>query len=1222
MAKLSGPLTKLTKLFSPYALKPGGEVYNLSQDLLFQQDSEIGDGVSFGPAFSGVPVGSIIGGDIINRNPSLAIKGAVFNSSPNTRVDLDDSLADYLSLTTKELTVSLWVSGSTFATTAGGLQTSYKLQASGSNGIQFVVGALDSASAGVRADYAIATVSNPGGIASNVVASTRKTAGLDANQLRTLGVASFRGRYVEVPSPSGLLNPINVKTRDWHHIVYVQKAAEDPVVPELNSYLGIPVSPLEGSSQNGKEGISQLWLDGELVYESPAFGQFPQGYSYYFYEQGLESLANKTNPAFPGQLTQLRTLRQSGAKAFLSGSSANGDAIAQLAIWKRCLTYDEIHSIYDGVQDGVHTTRVTSVSSAPRRLLGRNESSESGVFLNQGFQDAAAPPKSSPFFESNSEEKKVKGRVYQQFHNLDWPDDAYAGTIIGDGTSQRPESKVSAFRDSEDVTARVFDEEFLIPSGAAVIKIPIPNNDGFTVAGRYFTGDPSLTDKFVDYVGLSGGSSAIGTGFLYYSPKLKTWVEKRADASSSETRNIPLLTSPGIQASASNYALQVDPSGFNQLAPTIPLGEISSPVDANRVMSQFCWSPQFGYYVAHVEHLKQTGYGRVGWPTSFFGAPNAPKYHAYDHETIKLSDYINRPFILKRIEMKVPVKSVRRFGVNPGEPSPYAVSGNEYENQISNKKDIDNYVFFVYRQRRVSRNRDSSEDRNTSKRYLIASASVCYVNSASFGGAWKDKFYEPRASGGWSSVKTLSESLARPSDTEDYRGSPLTLIAGDNCVLHNPQHTFEWGMDRFLGLPGDTGFVNQEVTSILNLKMLPMVVPPAAGAPSLMPMSIYQQPPSFTKLNAEAFKFREGGNVGGDNLDYCNAYVTSGTRTNVDAPVGAPSLTLVSNMWPGGRRPGLIGTNGQLDPYDTTPDAGPAGFKLGMLDAIVQFFPTFTKTITIESKAFASVIDSFAIWRPTRGPIQGHGLSNFPFTLDGFVLPEKYPFQLPVDPQSVNVQTSIGGTPKMSFYGRQTRSTGNPDEWSIINDSGSYMGDLGWRFISSFALSDLTESQIYSPEILEPEDELIIGLDAGTFGPPDLDVDDLLLEGDTGLSESGTKRLFKNTYLKEDYRRTLADSRLRILSGEAEITLIGDFLEDQSPVFLSRSTPESDSVSISIGNDLITDRSYLFNTDLMSGSLFTRVFTGSEGPNGLIAGNFNAGLARRFSLDLGARRSF
>jgi len=1209
MAKLSGPLTKLTKLYSPYALKQGGRVYNLSQGLVFQQDCVIGNGVSFGPAFSGVPVGSIVGGDVTTRNPAASIKGALFNSSPNTRVDMDVSLADYLSLTTKELTVSLWVSGSTFAATPTALQTSYKLQASGSEGVQFVIGAFDSTSGGSSADYAVATVSRPSGIASNVVASTRRTAGLDANQLASAaGIADFRGRYVEVPTPSGLPNPIDVKTPTWQHIVYVQRAAEEIVETKYNSYLGVPVSPLEGSSQSGQEGLCQLWLNGELVYESPSYGQFPSGFSYYFYEQGLQSLAKKAGDAFPSQLTQMKTLRQNGAKAFLSGSSANGDAIAQLAIWKRVLNSEEIQSIYNGVQDGVYTTRISSVSSAPKRLLGKDTPSVDSVQFNQGFQDSVGSSKVSPFSDSNPYEKEIKNRVYQQFHNVDWSDDKYAGLIIGDGTTQKLEKSVTAFRDSEDITATVSDEEFMIPSGSAIIKIPIPNNDRFTVAGRYHTGEPNLTDKFVDYVGVAGNSSAVGTGFLYYSPVLKSWVEKRADASSSESRNIPLLTTRYIQASASNYAVQ-DVNSYDQLAT-----QQNTPVLANRVMSQFSWSPQFGYYVSHVEHLKQVGYERVGWPTSFFGAPNAPKYHAYDHETIKLSDYINRPFVLKRIEMKVPVKSVRRFGVNPNESSPYPVSSNKWENQISNKKDMDNYVFFVYRQRRVSRNRDSSEDRNTSKRYLIASASICYVNSASFGGSWKDSFYDPRVSGGWSSVPSLSSSLARPSDTTDYRGSPLTLIAGDNCVLHNPQYKFEWGMDRFLNSPGSTDSSSEEITSILNLEMLPMVVPKAAVSPSLMPMTASQG-------TAMTFNYREGG-TGSNNLQYCNAYVTTGSRASINNSRAAPSLTLISHMWPGGRRPALFGSSIQnLDPYDTTRETpGAPGFLPGMLDSIVHFFPTFTKSIFTVA---GSLTDSEARWSPTRGPIQCHGLSNFPFTLAGFVSPEKYLNQMPSDPQSVNIQTSVGNTAGLRFYGRQTRSTGNPDDWSIINNSKTYMGDLGWRFISSFSLSDLTETQSYSPEILEPEDELIIGLDAGTFGAPDLDVDDLLLEGGTGLSETGTKRLFKNTYLKEDYRKTLADSRLLILSGEAEITLVGDFLEDQSPAFLGRSTPGSDSITIAVGNEFITDRNYLFNADLMSGSRFTRVFSGVEGPQGLINGNsLGDSSARKFYFDAGTRRSF
>ena len=194
-------------------------------------------------------------------------------------------------------------------------------------------------------------------------------------------------------------------------------------------------------------------------------------------------------------------------------------------------------------------------------------------------------------------------------------------------------------------------------SGSVSIRISIPNTEPNIAARRSY--NSGTVDTFNSQVGLDATvSMCIGTGFLYYSPTLKRWVEKRADASTSFTSERSLLTN---NASASNYILQLSSSrgtDFDKYGRR-------SMLKAGGTLSQFSWSPQFGYFFNHVEHLQQVGYSRIGWPTSFFGAPNAPKYHGHDHETIKLSDFIDRPFLLKRIEIKVPVRSERYFGANP-----------------------------------------------------------------------------------------------------------------------------------------------------------------------------------------------------------------------------------------------------------------------------------------------------------------------------------------------------------------------------------------------------------------------------------------------------------------------------------------------------------------------------------------------------------------------------
>ena len=95
---------------------------------------------------------------------------------------------------------------------------------------------------------------------------------------------------------------------------------------------------------------------------------------------------------------------------------------------------------------------------------------------------------------------------------------------------------------------------------------------------------------------------------------------------------------------------------------------------------------------------------------------------------------------------------------------------------------------------------------------------------------------------------------------------------------------------------------------------------------------------------------------------------------------------------------------------------------------------------------------------------------------------------------------------------------------------------------------------------------------------------------------------------------------MKILTGEAEIVLIGDFLQDQIPTNVGRSLPTGEGITQIIGDAPVVDQNLLFNLDLLSGSLHTKIFTGSEGPQGLIDGQTSPELARRFFKDAGTRR--
>ena len=1221
MAKFSGDVKPLLDLREPFAIYKKGKIYNLSSSLVLQQSvlfpstsqdsgtvftTGTGTSVAFNPgsvSFSTVPQGLLCG-------------------TVSTKFGLPSKIADCLSFTSKELTLSIWVSGSLHSTKIGDLHEKSVIQSSGSEGVQFMIGNFDTSITATSSHF-IAAVYNDGvsNDTMNVVASTHKTVGRTGpTVLGNNFVMGYKGRYVQVINPlSSNSNPVNMSKSGWHHIVYVQKAATNPVVPETQFLFGKGTSPLINLSKTGDEGRCEMWFDGELVYTTPQYGPFPEGHSPYFYEDGLEGLNGSTKSRFlesrpdstltNSTTTQNKILRQQSPQAFLSGSSANGDATAQLAVWRKALSRDEITAIYKGTIQGIYSEEITSFSASPKRLIENGTDSQILTSKNVGFQDAQIKNSFSPFSDISSNTENLNKQYQENFYFSPFGQSTPQSLIekvLGDKSASTKNSiGQSAFEEAVDKTNERT-ERLDTASGSVSIRISIPNTDPNIAAGR--SHNSGTVDTFNSQVGLDAtGSMCIGTGFLYYSPTLKRWVEKRADASTSFTSERSLLTN---NASASNYILQLSSSrgtDFDKYGRR-------SMVKTGGTLSQFSWSPQFGYFFNHVEHLQQVGYSRIGWPTSFFGAPNAPKYHGHDHETIKLSDFIDRPFLLKRIEIKVPVRSERYFGANPN----YNNGDDSYNQQITNKKDIDNYVFFVYRQRRVSRDKDSWLDRGTSKRYLIASASVCYYNSASFGGAFKDGFFNQSK---WATATALSGALSQPGDQIDYFSQSLTQISGNNPILHNPQYLKEWGIDRFVGAYQTTTLEADSTT--LNLVMFPSVVPDCQVSPSLMPFTS-----SFANLDVSAFSQREGGDALGGGIDYITGgiYVTSGTRSyvNVDSP--APFLSLVSHRWFGGTRPPQIASSETADPYDTVrvPSNNDNDTKVrGSVDTNIHNTANYVDDVRLELDD-----EGFTRYgvRLSRGSFQSQGVSLIPLAEKRPADPNRFMTQISIDPQSFTSPIPAGVKVNSSLRGRLTNFN-DPNAFTTSYEN-TYGGYYGWRFISSFQIGDFSEQQSYSPTILDPHDELILGLDAGTFGPPDLDTDDLVADNAgpttgtsaTGLDESGTKRLFKNTHLKEDYRSTLPHSRLKILTGEAEIILIGEFLSDKSPLYVGRSSPQGNGISQIIGNDPVVDKSFLFNLDLLSGSSFTRVFTGSEGPQGLIDGNSAPNSARRFFKDAGTRR--
>ena len=222
-------------------------------------------------------------------------------------------------------------------------------------------------------------------------------------------------------------------------------------------------------------------------------------------------------------------------------------------------------------------------------------------------------------------------------------------------------------------------------------------------------------------------SQGVGTGFAYFNFASKKWdMIGRNDLVTGQPAPLNDMTmcSPflGLR-SGPKYELVITGNDryMGQFVPPNHSNQRSweyytSPSDTTGERKRFDYSQQIAL-----------GSKKVGTPTTSFFAPFATKYHASKDHVLRMSDYINSPFLLERVDVEIPVQVRRRHArTGPGQDDIHM-------------RDMDNYVFFLYRQQRnaapyVLRTsgtlvRDSDTDITGSERFLIASASACFYNA-------------------------------------------------------------------------------------------------------------------------------------------------------------------------------------------------------------------------------------------------------------------------------------------------------------------------------------------------------------------------------------------------------------------------------------------------------------------------------------------------------------
>lgn len=199
-----------------------------------------------------------------------------------------------------------------------------------------------------------------------------------------------------------------------------------------------------------------------------------------------------------------------------------------------------------------------------------------------------------------------------------------------------------------------------------------------------------------------------GTGFMYFNFERKMWEDIG-------------LVEPGT-GNSTNYKISID------LDPDLK----AIPSSLEKQVGQFTPSPgvAISTMLSSVKDLLDLGYGKIGTPTAFFDAPRAPRYHATSSQALKMSDYIQHPFVLEKVYVEMPV-----IGSRTQDAGPTAIKPGAY-------RDITNHVFFIYRQNRANASVDSITDVSSSIRTLIANESFCFYNSSSIY-AGNEPLHEP-----------------------------------------------------------------------------------------------------------------------------------------------------------------------------------------------------------------------------------------------------------------------------------------------------------------------------------------------------------------------------------------------------------------------------------------------------------------------------------------------
>jgi len=196
------------------------------------------------------------------------------------------------------------------------------------------------------------------------------------------------------------------------------------------------------------------------------------------------------------------------------------------------------------------------------------------------------------------------------------------------------------------------------------------------------------------------------TGFSYYNFNLQRWDQI------------------GLTDAATGGDIKFDWAGAVRAAPEVSAvaAVINAHSGTNNWPQQFLASPQGVPLTSGL--ARKRNYPRVGVPSVTNLAPFSTKYHATSSQTMKMSNFINHPFLLEKLVVDLPIQAQRKHRFKSG--SAPTVKDRSAE------RDQDDWMFFIYRQQRRLRpgsGPDSRFDVSGSSRFLVCSGAMTFYNS-------------------------------------------------------------------------------------------------------------------------------------------------------------------------------------------------------------------------------------------------------------------------------------------------------------------------------------------------------------------------------------------------------------------------------------------------------------------------------------------------------------